>query len=329
MTTPIDQIRRTSLLARALTALSLGLIAATAAADDFPTKQIRIIVPAGAAGGLDVTTRLVAQKMSENLGKPVVVENQPGADTMIGTRAAKAAPADGYTILAQAPGLSLLPHIKLDPGFDPIKDFTGLGNMVSLPMLLVVGADHPARSASEMATRAKATKLTYATGGPGTPQQLAMAKFLRAAGVESAIEVPFKGAGPAMPDIAAGRVDMGFDVFISTRSMVEAGKFRVLGVTSAKRIPPLPNVPTFAEQGYNFTHNLWLGMVVPAGTPQAVVQRLSVALKYAMESKDLNERFRSEGSDPTFFTPEEWTAYLRKEYDEMGKLAAELKIEKQ
>ena len=111
--------------------------------------------------------------------------------------------------------------------------------------------------------------------------------------------------------------------------MIEAGRFRVLGVTSAKRIPPLPNVPTFVEQGYNFTHNLWLGLVVPAGTPKAVIQRLSVALKFAMENKELNDRFRAEGSDPTFFTPEDWTAYLRNEYEEMGKLAAELKIEKQ
>jgi tripartite-type tricarboxylate transporter receptor subunit TctC len=310
--------------------LTLGLAAGLAlAADEFPTKPIRIIVPAGAAGGLDVTTRLVAQKMSENLGQSVIVENQPGADTMIGTRNVKAAPADGYTILAQAPGFSLLPHIKLNPGFDPVKDFTGLGNMVSLPMLLIVGADQPDRTAKDIIARARTSKVTYATGGPGTPQQLAMAKFLLAAGVTGATEVPYKGAGPAMPDIAAGRVDMAFDVFISTKSMIEAGKFRVLGVTTPKRIQPLPNIPTFTEQGYNFTHTLWLGLVVPTGTPKAAIQRLSMALKFALESKELSERFRSEGSDPTFTTPEEWTEYLRKEYAEMGKLAADLKFEKQ
>lgn len=317
------------ILAQVVTGL-LACLAATSviAADEFPTRQIRIIVPAGAAGGLDVTTRLVAAKMSENLGQQVIVENLPGADTMIGTRVAKAAPADGYTILAQQPGFSLMPHIKLGPGYDPLNDFTGLGNMISLPMLLIVGAEQPDRTLKDIVARAKTSKLTYATGGPGTPQKIAMAKFLRAADV-SATEVPYKGAGPAMPDIASGRVDMAFDVFASTRSMVEGGKFRVLGVTSARRSPPLPNVPTFAEQGYNFTHNLWLGLVVPAGTPKAAIQRLSVALRYALESKELSERFRSEGSDPTFTTPEEWTEYLKKEYAEMGKLAAELKFEKQ
>ncbi len=293
-----------------------------------PRGRFASLFPRARQGGLDVTTRLVAAKMSENLGQQVIVENQPGADTMIGTRAAKAAPADGYTILAQAPGFSLLPHIKLSPGFDPLKDFTGLGNMVSLPMLMIVGADQSDRTLKDIVARAKTSKLTYATGGPGTPQQVAMAKFLRAAGL-SATEVPYKGAGPAMPDIAAGRIDMAFDVFASTRSMIEGGKFRVLGATSAQRIPPLPNVPTFVEQGFNFTHNLWLGLVVPTGTPKAAIQRLSVALKYALESKELSERFRSEGSDPTFTTPEDWTEYLRKEYAEMGKLAADLKFEKQ
>jgi tripartite-type tricarboxylate transporter receptor subunit TctC len=259
----------------------------------------------------------------------VVVENQPGGDTLIGTRAVKAAPADGYTILAQAPGFSLLPHIKLNPGYDPIKDFTGLGNMVNLPMVLTTGAGMPDRSAKDVFERSKTAKLTFATGGQGTPQQLAMAKFAKAANLANLTEVPYKGAGPALPDIVAGRVDMGFDVYPGARGMLETGKTRALGVTSSRRIGPLPNVPTFIEQGFNFTHSLWLGLVVPAGTPKPVLQRLSAAMKYALESKDLVDRFRSEGSEAAYTSPEEWTETLRKEYEEMGRLAVDLKYEKQ
>lgn len=314
----------------ALVAASFGLVATSAlAADEYPNKPVRIIVPAATGGGLDLTTRLIAIKMAEKLGQPVVVDNRPGDGTMIGTRVAKDAPADGYTVLAQAPSFSLAPYIRLNPGFDPVKDFTGLGNMLTLPVVLLVGADQPDKSVKDLVTRAKTSKLNYSTGGPGTPQEIAAAQFLQAAGIKDATEIKYKGSGPAQPDIAAGRVDFGFDAYVGTKGFIDGARMRPLAVTSANRLVPLPNVPTFMELGYNFTHNMWLGLVVRTGTPKAAIQRLSAALKYAQESKDLSERFRAEGSDPTYTSPEAWTEYLRKEYVDMGKLASELKYEKQ
>lgn len=319
-----------SIISFAVAVISLGLVAASArAADEYPSKPIRIIVPAATGGGLDLTTRLIAIKMAEKLGQPVLVDNRPGGDTVIGTRLAKDAPADGYTILAQGPGFSILPYIKLDPGFDPVKDFTGLGHMASLPILLMVGADQPDKSVKDLVARARTAKLNYSTGGPGSPQQVAAAKFLNAAGVRDAVEIRYKGAGPALPDIAAGRVDFGFDAYLGTRGFIEGAKMRPLAASSPSRLAPLPNVPTFMELGYNFTYSLWLGLVVRSGTPKAAVQRLSEALKYAQESKEFRERFRAEGSDPSYTTPEAWTEFLKKDYVEMGKLAAELKYEKE
>ena len=310
-------------------ALLTSLLAVSAIAQDFPNKPIRIIVPAAPGGALDLTSRLIAMRMAEKLGQQVLVDNRAGGDTLIGTRLAKEAPADGYTILAQAPGFSLLPYIKIDPGYDPVKDFTGLGNMVTLPFLILVGADQPDRTLKDLVARAKTTVLSYSTGGPGTPQQVAAAKFLAAAGVAQATEIKYKGAGPALPDIAAGRVDFGFDAYIGTKGFIDGGRMRPLAVTTASRLAPLPNVPTFIESGVNMTHSLWLGLVVRTGTPRAAIQRLSEALKYAQEGKDIVERFRAEGSDPSFTSPEEWTEYLRKEYVEMGKLSTDLKFEKQ
>jgi tripartite-type tricarboxylate transporter receptor subunit TctC len=315
-----------SIAAFLLLSLTVGPVVA---GDEYPSKPVHIIVGAAPGGALDLTTRLIAMKMAEKLGQPVIVDNRPGGDTMIGTRLAKEAPADGYTVLAQSPSFSILPFIKLDPGYDPVKDFTGVGNMISLPMILLVGADQPERNLKDLVARAKTIGLNYSTGGPGTPQQLAAAKFLRAAGIGNATEVKYKGAGPALPDIAAGRVDFGFDAYIGTKGFIDGGKMRPLAATSANRLAPLPNVPTFMESGFNFTHNLWLGLVVRADTPKNAIQRLSEALKYAQESKDLNARFLSEGSDPTFTTPEAWTEYLRREYADMGKLAQEMKFEKQ
>lgn len=314
----------------ALATVALGLQAGpAAAADDYPTKPVRIIVPSAPGGALDLTSRLVALKMAEKLGQPVIIDNRPGGDTAIGTRVAKEAPNDGYTVLSQASSFTMLPYIKVDPGYDPLKDFTGLGNMITLPLILLVGADVPDRSLKELVARAKGPiKMAYSSGGPGTPQQVAAAKFLQSAGIE-ATEIKYKGAGPALPDIAAGRVNFGFDAYVGTRGFIDGAKMRPLAVTSANRLAPLPNVPTFVESGFNFTHELWLGLLVRTGTPKVAIQRLSEALKYALESKELSERFRAEGSNPTFLTPEAWTDYLKKESVEMGKLAVEMKYEKQ
>ena len=313
-------------LAVSTTALAIG---SATAADEFPSKPIRIIVPAAAGGGLDTASRLVAQKMSEKLGQQVIIDNRPGAETMLGTRLAREVPADGYTILGQANGLTLLPHVKKDPGFDPLKDFTGLGMLLTAPMVLEVPLDSPDRTVQDLVARGKTKTLSYGTGGTATPQQVATAMFFLAADMTGHTEIPYKGSGPTMLDLVAGRLDFTFDGYTGSRPYIQGNRVRVLAVTGTSRMPSLPDVPTFQEAGYNFTYRLYNGLVVPAGTPKAAIQRLSEALKYALEQKDIIERWRAEGSDPAFLTPEEMNEFLRKDYANNAKLAVDLKYEKQ
>ena len=308
-------------------ALAISMAAAKAA-DTFPTKPIRIIVPAAAGGSLDITTRLVASRMSEKLGQPVLVDNRPGADTLLGTRLVKEAPADGYSILAQANGFSILPFLKLDPGYDPVKDFTGLGMMVRSPLIMVTGQDRPDRSVKDFIERAKTRNLQYAASGVGGPIHIASALFLQAAGID-AEPIQYKGNGAALPDVVGGRVEMIFDGYISSAGYISNNRLRPLAVTSAERITPLPDVPTFQEQDVNYTYTLWLGLVVRAGTPKAVVQSLSDALRHATASKELTARFRSEGSDPSFVTSDEMTAMIHREVGQMEKVARDLKLQKE
>ena len=225
-----------SILAHGMAALYLVFGAASASvAVEFPTKPIRIIVPAATGGSLDVTARLIAQKMSEKLGQQVIVDNRPGADTLLGTRVAKDAPADGYTILSQANSFSLLPHMRFDPGYDPVKDFTGVGVMVTSPYIMELKSDQPDRTVQEFVARAKATRLSYASGGPATPQQVAVVKFLQLAGLNNITMVPYKGNGPALVDVAGGNVTMIFDGYISSRPYLDGGKLRPLAVRAGSR----------------------------------------------------------------------------------------------
>ncbi|WPB55908.1 Bug family tripartite tricarboxylate transporter substrate binding protein [Xylophilus sp. GOD-11R] len=307
--------------------LGLGSTA-TSAADAFPSKPIRIIVPAAPGGSMDLITRLIAQKMGERLGQPVLVDNRVGGDTMVGTRYVKDQPADGYTILAQANGFTIIPALKSEAGYDPVKDFNSIGLMSRLPFMMLVGATDPSRNLAEFIARARTDKLTFASGGIGGPPHMAAAMFFRQQGLDVAT-VPYKGNGVALPDVASGLVNTIFDGYISSISYIQSGKLRPLAVTSTARIAPLPNVPTFAEQGVNYSYTLWLGLVAKAGTPKDVVQKLSDALRYAITSKELHDRFVSEGSDPTPMSPQELDDYVVKETAEMKKLVAELGIPKQ
>lgn len=320
----------TSILTQAIATLSLCLVAGSAtAADDFPTKPIRIIVPAAAGGGLDGASRLIGQKMSEKLGVQVIIDNRAGAETMLGTRLAKDAPADGYTILGQAPGFTLLPYIKNDPGFDPLKDFTGLGMLLTSPMVMEVAASSPDQTIQALVARSKTKSLSYGTGGQGTPQQISSALLMQAAGMSGHEEIAFKGAGPTLIELVAGRLDFTFDGYNSSKPFIDTGKTRAIAVTSGTRMPQLPNVPTFKESGYNFTFRNWLGLMVPKGTPPLAIQRLSEALKYALAQKDIIERWRADGADSTFLSPEEMNDFLKKDYEGNAKLAVDLKYVKQ
>ncbi|MDF3836702.1 tripartite tricarboxylate transporter substrate binding protein [Cupriavidus basilensis] len=317
------------LCASVLAVLAQGITATvTQAAEPFPSKPVRIIVPAAAGGSLDIIARLVAQKMGEKLGQTVIVENRAGGDTLVATRYVKDTPADGYTLLAQANGFTILPSLKQDAGYDPLKDFTAIGLMARSPMIMLVSANDPSRNVKEFIVRAKSDKLSFASGGVGGPPHMAAAMFLRMQGLELT-NVPYKGNSLALPDVVAGRVTTIFDGYTSCVAYLKSGKLRPLAVTSATRNGPLPDVPTFKEQGIDYEYTLWMGLLARAGTPKEIVGRLSESLQYATSSKDLIDRLVSEGADPSFVTPEAFNKYLAAEVPQMEKLVMELKLPRQ
>lgn len=299
-------------------------------ADTFPTKAIHFVVPAAPGGALDITTRLIARKMSENLGQPVIVENRAGGDNLIGIRYVKDAPADGYTVLSTASGISVLPALKQDPGYDPVKDFTGIGLMSLSPMLIEVGSGQPFKTAAEFIAAAKANpnQMSYGSAGVGTPPHLALALFLDKVGV-TITHIPYRGNGAALPDVAGGRVTMICDGYTSSLPYLQSGKLRPLGVTGDKRLAALPDVPTFKEQGIDYSYSLWFGLVAPAATPEAVIKQLSEALRQATTSKEISERFHDEGTEPGNDTPAAFNRFLAHEVVVGKQVVSDLKIPRQ
>ena len=311
--------------------LALSCATAAMAADRFPTKPVRVIVNTAPGGLADMTTRLVTQKMGEDLGQSIIVENRAGGDGLVGIQAVKEAAPDGYTLLATAGTIAIQPAVKQDPGYDLVKDFTGIGPMIRSPLLMVVGARQPDKTLPEFIARAKASpdKLSYASAGVGTTTHIGAAMFLQQTGLDL-LHVPYKGNGAAMPDVMAGRVSLIFEAYGSGASKVRDGMLRALGVTSTARLPGLPDVPTIAEQGVpNFSYYLHVGLLAPAGTPQDVVQRLSEALHNALSSKDLSERFRNDGAEVMMMSPNEFDDLLKQDLERMSKLAADLGLSKQ
>ena len=321
-----------SRIIHALLALSTAFAAScAAAADDFPSRPIRIVVNTAPGGLVDVTTRLVAQRMGEKLGQSVIIENKAGADGLVGIRYVKTQPADGYTLLGTAGTVAIQPAVKLDPGYDLLRDFTGVGPMVRSPVLLVEGMSQPDKTLADFIARAKANpdQLTYASAGVGTTTHLGAALFLQRAGLK-VMHVPYKGNGAAMADVIAGRVTMIFEAYGSGAGKVNSGQLKALAVSSTKRLPGLPDVPTMAEQGVpGYSYYLWLGLVAPAGTPKVVLDKLSEALHFALNSKELKDRMRGDGSEPMIMSPDEYNEFLKRDSALMQKLVDELGIQKQ
>lgn len=291
---------------------------AVCAAEAFPTKQIRILVPAAPGGGLDITTRLVAQKMSENLQQSIIVENRAGGDTLIGTRQAKDAPPDGYTLLAQANGYTALPVIRKDSGFDPVKDFKPIGMMLRSAQVMYVPQTETSSTVQDFVKRASSEpgQLSYGSAGVGGPPHLGAALFFAHTGL-NVIHVPYKGTGAAFPDVVAARVSTMFGSYVAGAAYLQSGRLRALGVTGATRLAALPNVPTMREQGIDFTYYYWLGLFAPAGTPAEVVTRLSDALKFAVNTPDIKRRLQEEGAEAGALSPREFQQQLALEFDQM------------
>jgi tripartite-type tricarboxylate transporter receptor subunit TctC len=305
--------------------LAVMVLNLPATAETYPSKPIRFVVPFPPGGATDIVARVVGQKASESLGQPVVIENRPGAGGNMGADvAAKAAP-DGYTmfmgtIATHAINASLYKNLS----FDPIKDFSPVALLASVPLVLVVNAEVPAKSAQDVIAlaRAKPGELNYASPGSGTALHLAGELFKSMAGIDM-VHVPYRGSAPAVTALIAGHVALMFDTTLSAMPHVEDGKLRALAVTTARRVPTLPYLPTIAEAGLaGFDVSAWNGVLVPAHTPDEIIKRLNAALVGALKAPEVRDRLLKQGAVPLGSTPEAFRAFIE---SESGKYAAIIK----
>ena len=312
----------------ALAALMAALGAAPALAAAFPDKPVRIVVPFAPGGGTDLIARTLADAMSKDLGQSVIVENKPGAGTIIGTDyVAKSAP-DGYTLVistfAHAVNPSMMP--KLPYATD--KAFTPVVLIGRSPNVLVVRPDRPYKTVQEILAYAKANpgKLTFGSQGNGTSAHLAGELFKSLAKVDM-VHVPYRGAGPAMTDLLGGQIDMMFATSSAVGSHINAGRLRAVAVTTPQRSPALEGVPTIAESGVpGYAAESWYGLYAPAGTPRDVVMRLNTATKRAVQSEAFRNRIEGEGLVTSAGAPEELDRYVRNEEARWSKVVKEANI---
>jgi len=320
-------MQRRDFLAAALATTASGAFAQGAAG--FPAKPIRFVVPFPPGGGTDTTSRLLAEKFSTLLGWTMVLDNKPGAGGNIGLDfVAKAAP-DGYTIgMGQASNLAINPSLYAKMPFDPLKDLTPIVSVAEQPVVLVVRADSPLKTLADFVQAAKARpgKVGVAQAGNGTVGHLAGELLERRAGVQL-LQVPYKGAGPAMTDLLGGQLETYFGNTVSVMGQLAAGKIRALAVSSGRRISALPNVATVAEQGYpGFDATTWLGLVGPAGMSANAVARINAETVKILARPDVKDKLAQEGSEATPGTPQQFAAHIRAEHAKWGALIREANI---
>ena len=296
------------------------------AAAGYPDRAIRIVVPLSAGGNVDIVARTVAEQLARGFGQPVVVENRPGASSLVGTQfVAKSAP-DGYTLLAMANTFATVPLIVANPGYEPLKDFTGVTLTCLVPQVLVANPALPATTVKELIALAKARpgQISYASAGNGSTGHMAAELFNRQAGVKM-LHVPYKGNSQALVDVIGGQVLMMYDQVSTSAPNIKAGKLRALAVTSRKRSPLLPDVPTVDESGLpGYEDITFNGLMAPAGTPREALVRLNEAVANAVRVPDLRNRFLERGIELTASaSPEEFTAYVRAEIEKKSRLARE------
>ncbi|MGB3290607.1 MAG: tripartite tricarboxylate transporter substrate binding protein [Burkholderiaceae bacterium] len=307
-----------SKLLKGLLAASLLGLAGMSQAAPWPEHPVQWVIPYPAGGGSDVIGRLVASSLEKTLGQTVVVENKPGAGTIIGASFVQAAKPDGYVIgTADSGTLAFNPSLYSALQYDPAK-FTYIGGLARFPLMLAVKADSPFKSLDDVlqAARKEPGKLTSASAGTGSPHHLALEMFKQRAGVD-VLHVPYKGAAPALQDILGGQVSFGFVDSAAAQSNIKAGKLRVLAVATPKRIDLLPNVPTMAEAGVkNFTAYAWQGLVGPGGLPAGVVDKLSADLQAALKSPEVDGKIRAMGVEPLPMTAGDFKAYAEAQRSE-------------
>lgn len=305
---------------------SLLATAAWSQTPAYPSKPLRWIVGFAPGGITDIMTRILARHLSESLGQPVVVENRAGGGGLIAAQLAARAPADGYTLFSgtiSTLATNVSTYRKLP--YDPVRDFAPVTLTAMTPYLLVVHASIPARSVKEFISLAKSRpgQITFGTAGSGGGSHLATEMFRAMAGIDL-VHVPYKGAAPAMTDLLTGQIGMNFNQPPSTLPHMASGRIRVLAASGARRVESMPDVPTLAEAGLaGYEATSWQGLLLPAGTPAAVVTRLHKDVSAVLSAAEMRERLKSAGSDVIPTTPEEFSRFIVLEIEKWGKVVRE------
>jgi tripartite-type tricarboxylate transporter receptor subunit TctC len=297
--------------------IALSLAASPAFAQSaYPAKPVKIVVPVTTGGPSDLVARILADKLSASLGKPVIIENRPGASQSVGAAAVAKADADGYTLLQAAANMAINPILMPDLPYDTVKDFMPVSLTHLTPYVFVVSSQHPAKTLAELIqhVRDNPGKITYGTTGQGSPQQLATLLLMQAVPLGALTEVQYKGSSAAHPDLISNRISFMIDPLAAAGPHIKSGNLRALAVSTPQRNASFPNVPTAVEAGvpgYDFVS--WGGLFAPAGTPRALITRLNGEIRKALESDDLRRRFDDMGLVAKASSPEEFGTFLQSE----------------
>ena len=308
-----------------------GMLAASVSsvvAQSYPDRALRLIVPYAPGGGTDLTSRLIAQRLTESLKQQVIVDNRAGGAGNIGSEIAARSAPDGYTLLMA--GISFSINVSIFPklNYDPVKDFDPVSLVATVPLVVVVHPSVPATSIRELIALAKAKPgiLNYASGGTGTANHIAgeLFKYMTSTDI---VHVPYKGGGPALADVVGGQVQLLFNTMTSTVGFMNSGKLRALAVTGKQRSPSVPNLPTVAAAGVpGYDVGAWFGVVAPKGTPRPIVTQLNGEIVRITRLPEAREQFVAQGAEAVGSTPEEFSRHLRKEIDKWAKVAKAAKM---
>src|SRR5437868_5174980 len=309
--------------------LCIAAFGAAAAAQDFPSRPVRIVVPYPPSGNVDITARTISSAFGEALGQPIVIDNRAGAGGTIGTNAVAKSPPDGYTlVLGSSATITAGPAVYKHPPYDPFKELVAIGAIQLAPIVLTVAPKTPVSSFAEYVARAKARpgQVTIASAGSGSSNHLAIELLMRQANLQL-LHVPYKGSGPALTDLIGSQVEAMMDQLTASMAHIREGRIRAIAITSRKRSPDLPDVPTLDELGVKgYEASTFTGLFAPAATPMAVVEALASALRKAMANPTVRGRFRTMGVEVMDMSRAEFAAYVRADYDKWLKLAREANI---
>ena len=310
-------------------ALFCAAVATAQAQQSYPIRPIRLVVPSSPGGGTDITARIMAPKLGEALGQQVVVENRPGAGTMIGGEVVARSAPDGYTLLMGISTLAINPAMYRKMPYDALKDFAPISQAVSLPNILVTHPSLPVKAVKELIAFSKTRpgQINFASAGVGTNPHLSMELFLSMAGLKM-IHVPYKGSGQGVIDLIAGHVSVMTPSILTGLPHIKAGRLRGLGITSARRAAGAPEIPTIAEAGVpGYEAVQWFGILAPAGTPRAIIERVNREAVRVLRTPDVRERLMADGADPVGSSPEEFGAFIRAETVKWAKVIRDVGIQ--